>query len=155
MKKRLALAACALLIVLAISSPGFGQRSSQAQVRQSAQSWLGLVDSGRYAQSWDAASPEFKAKISKARWEAMLTRARAPLGKEESRVFRIVHEADNPPNSPPGKYEFVQYSTAYRKQPRATETVALIQGKDGKWRVIEYAIHSGELRSVRPPRPSR
>jgi hypothetical protein len=46
-----------------------------------AQSWLALVDSGKYAESWDEAAQVLKNQITKHQWIERLNSVRLPWGK--------------------------------------------------------------------------
>jgi len=47
--------------------------------QQSAESWLALVDSGKYADSWQEASSMFKTHVTKDQWQSMIAAARDEL----------------------------------------------------------------------------
>ena len=51
----------------------------------SAETWLSLVDEGKYSDSWNEAAGYFKGAIKKERWQESLQAVRKPLGKVISR----------------------------------------------------------------------
>jgi hypothetical protein len=105
-----------------------------------AKSWLSLVDSHKYGESWDEAAAFFKEKVTKAQWEQMLGTVRSPLGKVNSRNLASARNVKELPNAPKGDYVVIQYSTSFASLPSAIETVVPMLGKDGHWRVSGYFI---------------
>ena len=57
-------------------------------MNQSAAAWLALVDSDKYAESWQDASQLFKTHVSKGQWQSAVKATRLPLGKLQSRKLR-------------------------------------------------------------------
>jgi len=106
----------------------------------SAQSWLALTDSGKYAESWQEASTAFKAAVTQTKWVDMVTPVRNPLGKLLSRKLKSATYMKNPPGAPDGEYVTIQYDTSFENKKEAIETVTPMLDKDGKWRVSGYYI---------------
>jgi hypothetical protein len=110
------------------------------QAETAATRWLALVDSGRYAASWDAAAAVFRTQITQAQWQAAATAAREqvnPLGVRRRLNAQYALEL---PDAPPGEYVVIQYSTPARDNVRVVETLALMLETPGTWRVIGYFI---------------
>ena len=105
-----------------------------------AQSWLAMIDSGRYGASWDAASERFRAAMDRTRWEVMIQTARAPIGLVTSRKLRTATLARSLPNAPDGEYLVIVYDTRFDNLPLATETVTTAREADGAWRIVGYWI---------------
>jgi hypothetical protein len=108
--------------------------------QKSAEAWLALTDSGKYAESWDQASSFFQSQVTKEKWVDMLQSKRDPLGALQSRKLGSASYKKNPPNLPEGEYVKLTYDASFEKLPSATETVAMILDKDGKWRATGYFI---------------
>jgi hypothetical protein len=106
----------------------------------SAQSWLALTDSGRYAESWQAGSDLFKAAITQSKWADALTGVRTPLGKVLSRKLKSATYTKTLPGAPDGEYVVIQYDTSFENKKEAVETITPMLDKDGKWRVSGYFI---------------
>jgi hypothetical protein len=70
-----------LMLLLAICPAVRAQQRPEQLAQQSAESWLALVDSGKYAESWQEAAPVFKAAVTKEQWQSVLRGSRDPLGK--------------------------------------------------------------------------
>lgn len=113
---------------------------AERAAESSAQSWLGLVDAGRYGDSWDAAAAAFKAAVSRSQWEAAVEKVRNPLGKVISRKLRGAQYMTELPNAPAGEYVVIQYDTSFEKKPGAIETITPAKQGDGSWRVAGYYI---------------
>lgn len=108
--------------------------------QKAAESWLGLTDSGKYAESWDDASSRFKAAVTKDRWVSMVVPVRDPLGKVLSRTLKSVTYTTSLPGAPDGEYVVIQYDASFEHKKSAVETVTPMLDKDGKWRVSGYFI---------------
>jgi len=106
----------------------------------SAQSWLALTDSAKYAESWQEASTAFKASISQDKWVEMVAPVRTPLGKVLSRKLKSATYLKDPPNLPSGEYVQILYDTSFENRKDAVESIAPMLDKDGKWRVTGYFI---------------
>ena len=129
----------ALLLGLAIASPAYSQDKPEAVAQKTAEFWLALVDAGRYAESWEAASTSFKAAVGVVKWQDTAKRVRAPLGKVLSRKLDSAQFVKNPPQAAPGDYVFLTYDTSFQKK-AVTEIIVPILDKDGHWRVSTYTI---------------
>jgi len=106
-----------------------------------AEQWLGLVDAGKYAESWDTAAEMFQRYVTKQEWQRMVENARSPLGKLKARKFVDAANVSTQPDGPVDKNALIfQFQAAYEKRDNAVETVSLMKGKDGKWRVSGYFI---------------
>lgn len=134
------LAAALLLMVLLSSSVLQAQRKSEQLAAQSADAWLVLVDSGKYADSWRAASQFFKDHVTRDQWESMLGASRDPLGKMVSRKLKSATYTTAMPGAPDGEYVVIQYDSRFEHKQSAVETVTPMLDKDGKWRVSGYFI---------------
>lgn len=106
-----------------------------------AEAWLQLVDKGQYDASWETASPRFQMVMPKPEWVAYLKSVRQPLGNLKTRTLDSQQDAQNPQNLPPGDYKIVLYSSAFDNKSSAKEFLTLVQGYDGKWRVLTYFIN--------------
>jgi hypothetical protein len=107
---------------------------------KAAESWLALVDSGKYGDSWEQAASLFKGAITKGKWEEALNGTRKPLGKLESRKLLGATYTKELPGAPDGDYVVIQYSSSFANKKSATETVTPAREKDGTWRVAGYFI---------------
>jgi hypothetical protein len=116
------------------------QQKPEDLAQKSAEAWLALTDSGKYAESWDDASSLFKSKLTKDKWASMLQQARAPLGALRSRKLETANYKKDPPNAPEGEYVGLKFDSSFEQLSSATETISVMLDKDGKWRVTGYYI---------------
>jgi hypothetical protein len=106
----------------------------------SAETWLSLVDEGKYADSWNEAAGYFKGAVKQEQWQEMLKAARRPLGKVISREVKSKSYHTSLPGAPDGEYVVIQFDTSFENKKSAIETVTPMKDKDGKWRVSGYFI---------------
>jgi len=108
--------------------------------QKSAEAWLALTDSGKYAESWNEAAAAFKGAVTKEQWIEALKKARAPLAALQSRKLKSSTYAKNLAGAPAGEYVIIQFDTSFENKASAVETVTPMWDKDGKWRVSGYYI---------------
>ena len=106
----------------------------------SAQSWLEIVDSEKYAESWEEAAELFKSAISEEKWAESIQAVRIPLGKVISRKLDSQKYMTSLPGAPDGEYVVIQYKTNFANKKVAIETITPMLDSDGKWRVSGYYI---------------
>ena len=104
-----------------------------------AESWLSLLDAGRYGTAWEQAAPMFQEAMSRHRWETTLPGARDPLGGTLNRKMRQANLHSSLPNAPPGPYVVMQFDTRFEQRPLTTEIVT-IQRVGERWMVSGYVI---------------
>ncbi len=129
-----------LLFTLFVGARAYAQQKPEQLAQQSSDAWLALVDSGKYADSWQESSSLFKAHASKEQWKSMLAATRDPLGKMTSRKLHSATYTKTLPGAPDGDYVVIQYETSFEHKQAAVETVMPMLDKDGKWRVSGYFI---------------
>lgn len=124
------------------ASPAMGQTvafpDSASEV--AATSWLALVDSTLYEESWDAAAPVFQQAVTSEQWSLAAAQARGPMGALQSRSLRGVQTVDQLPNMPPADYLLVEYTSRFTQIQRAVETHVLVKGDDDVWRTVGYFV---------------
>jgi hypothetical protein len=134
-------AVCSLLtFVLAMCLAVPAQQKPEQLAQPSAKSWLALVDSGNYGESWDEAAAVFKADVTSEQWQRALRATRDPLGKTLSRKLKSAHYTKTLPGAPDGEYAVIQYDSSFEHKQSAVERVTPTLDKDGKWRVSGYYI---------------
>ncbi len=65
------------------------QQTPEKRAQTSTDAGLAMVDSGKYAESSDAAAQSFKAAVPKDQWQSMLGQTCGPLGKIQSRKSKL------------------------------------------------------------------
>jgi uncharacterized protein DUF4019 len=132
-----------MLIAFLLWSPSASTNPPQKPeelAQRSAESWLGLVDSGKYAESWDETAELFKNAVTKEQWQQALKSTRAPLGKLQSRKLKSATYTKTLPGAPAGEYVVIQFDSSFENKKPAVETITPMLEKDGKWRVSGYFI---------------
>ena len=133
-------AATSLLVLLAMCTVVRAQQKPEQLAQQSAESWLALVDSGKYAESWQEASQLFKAAVTLEQWQNAVRASRDPFGKVLSRKVTSATYTKTLPGAPHGEYVVIKYGSSFEHKQAAVETVTPMMDKDGKWRVSGYYI---------------
>jgi hypothetical protein len=133
-------AALLLTALLSIGAVAHAQQKPEHLAQQSSESWLALVDSGKYADSWQEASQLFKNAVTKEQWQSALGTARTPLGKMLSRKLKSAKYTTTLPGAPDGEYVVIQFDSSFEHKQSAVETITPMVDKDGKWRVSGYFI---------------
>jgi hypothetical protein len=130
---------------LAAVSPGnyptaTAQQKPDQLAQQSSESWLALVDAGKYDESWQEAAQYFKGVVAKEDWRKTVQGVRDPLGKMRSRKLKSATYKTSLPGAPDGEYVIIQYDSSFEHKQEALETVTPMLDKDGKGRVSGYFI---------------
>ena len=130
-----------LTIILALGLSAFTQDTEKKEAAEVvAATWLKVVDSGGYAQSWAETASGFKAAVTRPQWEQAMRANRAPLGAVQSRKLLSATYTTQLPGAPDGEYVVLQYDASFAHKKTAIETVTPVMDKDGKWRVSGYYI---------------
>ena len=118
------------------------ETTSQAELAalEAAEAWLRLVDSGRYAASWDEAAGYFKHAVPKENWQRLLGAFRTPLGRAVVRQIKSREYEACLPGAPDGQYVVIQYESSFENKTTAVETVTPMRDTDGQWRVSGYCV---------------
>jgi len=128
------------LAFLVLASLSFADQSEESAAISSAEYFLQLVDSSRYAESWDATSNFFKQQISKQQWVDQLEGLRPTFGNIITREVKNKNHTTSLPGAPDGEYVVIQFSTSFENKIIAIETVTSMLDSDGEWRVSGYYV---------------
>jgi hypothetical protein len=136
------LLACAAAIVLLTGICAFAAdtKAQEKAATDVAKTWVGLVDAGKYAESWDAAAALFRAAVTKEQWAQKVKPVREPLGKVVSRELLTAEYKTALPGAPDGEYVVIQFKTVFANKKDSVETITPMKDKDGQWRVSGYYI---------------
>ncbi len=107
---------------------------------EAAESWLAVVDSGKYGESWEKSAQFFKDKVPEGQWETSLRQVREPLGSLVSREVSNYQYLTYVPGAPKGEYVVIQFKTSFAEKPDSIETVTPMLDSDGQWRISGYFI---------------
>lgn len=111
---------------------------AEANALAAAEAWLALVDSGKYAESWDEAAGFFRDAVPKEQWVQTMNAARKPFGENISRKLKSKRYRTSLPGAPDGEYVVIQFKTSFEKKKSAIETITPMLDKNGTWRVSGY-----------------
>ncbi len=125
-------------MVLLLSITAFAH-AEPPTARAAVTAWLKDLDAQRYAASWDAAAPMFKAQVSQAQWQKMAAKARQPLGALVSRELTAAEYKSALPGAPAADYVVFVFTADYTERSGTTETVTVML-VDGIWRGVGYFI---------------
>lgn len=114
--------------------------SAEKAAVSAANTWLTLIDNGKYNDSWNEAAEVFKTAISGKQWEQALQKVRKPLGKNISRKLISKSYRTSLPGAPKGKYVIIRFKSSFKNKKSAIETITPMMNKDGKWQVAGYYI---------------
>jgi serine/threonine protein kinase len=108
-------------------------------------SWLAIVDSGKYAESWELAADSFQRTINKEEWVARLEKVRRPLGKVISRKLRSItysysRKMRSLKDAAVGTRLETKFNTSFDGLLAAVETSTCSKQPDGSWRITGYHI---------------
>jgi len=136
MKLRAVVVALLMLAFAALAVADDKVKAAEA----ASEAWLKFVDSGDYSQSYEQASPLFKAALTEQQWEQKTRAARQPLGALLSRTLKSAQYTTTLPGAPDGQYVVIEYDTSFADKKSAIETVTPMLDKKGQWRVAGYYI---------------
>jgi hypothetical protein len=117
-----------------------GQTENEKIAVSGAEKWLGIVDSGKYGESWKEAAEYFRNAVKQDQWEQAVQAVRKPLGELVSRKMKSATFKTSLPGAPDGQYVVIEFETSFENKKSAIETVTPMMDKDGKWRVSGYYI---------------
>jgi hypothetical protein len=132
-----------LIAMLLLFSTGLGvagDSEKEKSALNSAEKWLGIVDAGKFAESWKEAAEFFRNAVKQEQWEQSLEAVRKPLGKLVLRKVKTKTYSTSLPGAPDGEYVVIQFESLFEKKKLAVETVIPMLEKDGKWRVSGYYL---------------
>lgn len=105
----------------------------------SAKMWLALVDSGKYAESWDEAAQYFKNAIPETQWIQTMQSMRSSFGKNISRELKAKSYRTSLPGAPKdNEYVVIQFQSSFENKKSVVETITPMLDEDGTWRVSGY-----------------
>ena len=133
-------AAVSLLWLCVVNQPLIHGQQPDVAARTAVESWLGLVDSQKYEESWKAAGAVFRNAVSAEKWSEAVRAARTPLGSLKSRTLKVATPTKALPGAPEGEYVVHQFNTSFDKNAAAAEVVTVMREPDGSWRVVGYFV---------------
>ena len=134
-----------LSILFLMSNFSIGQENeTKTDITQAAfsaaNSWLKLVDEGKYGESWEEAALQLKNAVSKENWQQSLKGILPSYGKMIIREVKSSTYRTSLPGAADGEYVVIIYETQFENKEKSFETVTPVKDKDGVWRVSGYFI---------------
>jgi hypothetical protein len=129
-----------IFLIASVVPLGAGIQEKETAAALAAEKWLGLVDGGKYGESWIEAAELFRNAITQEKWEHSLQAVRKPLGKLRSRIIKTKTLTRALPGAPDGEYVVIQFESSFTRKRSPIETVTPMLEDDGKWRVSGYFI---------------
>jgi hypothetical protein len=99
--------------------------------------WVGLIDNGRYDDSYASACGAMHDKIPQDRWNIILKTLRQPWGPVVNRQQLSHVYKPNGFEGSEGEFLVITYDSTFQKQDGITEVVVL-RWEDGQWRGAGY-----------------
>ena len=119
---------------------GQSQEETINAAKNSAESWLAMVDAGGYRASWERTGKYFKNQMSEEQWQAALRSARSALGSLKIRNLKDTTTTTSLPAAPDGNYVALQFDATFWNEQKVVETVTVIQEPNGIWAIVGYFI---------------
>lgn len=133
----------AVLIVAAlfmILIPLYNQSPDSEKVepaKPAAVEFLGLIDGGKYAESWESSASLMQDKVTKNDWVEKLNKARNLSGELLQRVQKSASYATEVKDSPEGEYIMLIYESDFQRAEDVSEYVTVMLEGD-EWKVAGY-----------------
>lgn len=130
-----------LALVCGLSHGEDGQKQKEAAALAAAKTWLKLIDSGEYLESWKETAGILQTAISRDKWVQIMQSGRKPFGATVSRKLKECRYRTSLPGAPKGEYIVLQFETLFENRKGITvETITPMLGEDKKWRISGYFI---------------
>ncbi len=123
-----------LAVPVGAESPPHDHLSSQAD------SFLILLDQGRYDDAWHAMSAHFQSLNNQGQWQSRQQTIHAAYGVLSSRQLRRISYRQSYSLSPDGQYVLVQFQSSYTNKADTIETVVLDCHTAPECSIREYII---------------
>ena len=107
---------------------------------QIAETWLALIDEGKYEESWDESSSMFKNSVTKEQWVETMKVNRPQFGKVLQRDVKTKSYETNISGKPDLEHVVIQFQTKFEHKAKGIETITPAKDRDGVWRVWGYYI---------------
>ena len=133
----LIVAALFMIIYPILSERPDTEKAEKATV--AAMEFLQLVDSKKYAESWEASADLMKEKVTRQDWVEKLIKARALSGELIKRSEKDASYSTSAQDSPEGEYIALTFDSKYKRAASVSEYVTVMLEGD-RWRVAGYFI---------------
>jgi hypothetical protein len=132
-----------LMALVIIFIPLFNERPEKEKAEAAsaaAAEFLQLVDTGKFAESWQNSASLLKEQVSQEAWIEQLHKIRATTGPLVERTQEEMTYSTEAKGSPEGEYIRIVYDTAFEARRDASEILTVMLDEDETWRVAGYFI---------------
>lgn len=132
-----------LFIILSLllgTQLSFASADKEAAALAAANTWIEIIDSGKYKESYKETATFFKSKVTESQWETAVSNVRKPLGKLISRKVKSKQYTTHLPGVPDGEYVVILFDTVYENKKEASEVITPMLDNDKKWHVSGYFV---------------
>lgn len=138
---RVSVFATALIFILPFynCSENNSGKETTSEAVEAIQSWLVLIDDGKFIQSWEETGSLFKNQIPDSQWVKTMENSRKPFGKVISRKVKSAQFKKSLPGVPDGQYVVAVFKTEFENKKQAVETVSATN-EIKQWKVVGYFI---------------
>ena len=120
------------------AKPATDTDKSIEAARKTAEDWMVLWDSGKFAEGYAELSSFIKKAFDEKTWSTYWTTERKPLGKLKSRKILEVQLVKSLSGIPDHSGAVLRYLSSFENKEDIFETCSVILEKDGSWRVATY-----------------
>lgn len=129
-----------------------------AAARPTVDSWLELIDSGRYRDAWQLGSTYFKRVVPADDLAQAMETHRAPLGAVDTRTLRSALRTNSVAGAPDAPYVVFTFQTVFADRTTMLETVTA-EREGGAWLIAGHVLApfgqtSAAAQPRRAPEPS-
>ena len=110
------------------------------EAKQVVDAFLIQVDNGQFGESWDGASPLFKANVSRPEWVRKMTCLDPLMGHVTQRTVKSAETRTSIPGAPDGKYLLIVLQSVFEHKEKAMETIILRWDEVSRWTVSGYFL---------------
>lgn len=131
-----------LSVLVIIFVPQFTNKPDKqksAAATTAATEFLQLVDSDRYAESWQIAAQYLQQKVPRTDWTAKLTNIRTTFGPFMQRELENISFTAPAEELPDQEFILLEYATKFELK-EVNEILTVMHDTDGSWRVVGYFI---------------
>ena len=114
-------------------------KEKEAAAKAAAVEFLQLIDSGRYAESWESAANLLKEKVTRDEWVEKLTGGQARSGDLVERTEKSASYSTTAQDSPDGEYILLIFESRFQKTGNIEEYVTVMLDA-GRWKVAGYFL---------------
>jgi hypothetical protein len=134
-----------LLLSTTLAHSADTKEQKQAAGVKAANTWIALLDNGKYGDAWKQLSPSQQPSGSKDKWQSDVSRYRKQIGKlHDRKIMGAAYTTQLPGGGEPGEYVIVTFLSSYERLGSAVEVVVSQLLPDGTWVISGYSIRPAD-----------